>query len=633
MSRLRQARLTHLSFGDRLRRKGARAEVCARLETKAMSAESTAGQPVAGLLQEQDRLLRAVLDGTTDSVFIKDLEGRYLTINAAGARYIGRAVEEVLGRRDTDLFPAEVAERIMAHDQEVLKSGDSHAYEVTLPVDGAPCVFFSTKTPFRDATGTIVGLIGISRDITQRKQAEQARHESEERLARILECTPDAIITIDAQDIVRSFNPAAADVFRCQGIEVVGESFERFASPALRLTLARCRQAFSSGRVKRRYIWIPGGLLAVRADGEEFPIEAAIARVEIAGQQLLTVILRDVNERQQAQEELRRLKLENLYLHEEVQGRIGLPELVGQSAAMRDVHRAIQQVATTDSTVLITGGTGTGKELVARAIHRCSARREKILVTVNCAALPAGLVESELFGHEKGAFTGALARKIGRFELARGGTIFLDEIGDLPLELQAKLLRVLQEGEFERVGGRETLKVDVRVIAATNRELEGEIAAQRFRPDLYYRLNVFPIHISPLRERREDIPALIRHFTLLFCNALGKRIEAIPAAVMEVLVRHDWPGNVRELRNVVERAVIISPGPNLGLGGWRPPSAAVENAGPAAKLEEVEREHIRKTLEATHWRVSGPKGAAAILGLKPTTLASRMKKLGIKRAE
>jgi transcriptional regulator with GAF, ATPase, and Fis domain len=305
--------------------------------------------------------------------------------------------------------------------------------------------------------------------------------------------------------------------------------------------------------------------------------------------------------------------------------------MVGESEAVRAILQSAEQVARTDSTVLVTGETGTGKELVAHAIHSRSDRRNAILVKVNCAALPAGLIESELFGHEKGAFTGALSRKIGRFEMADGGTIFLDEIGDLPLELQAKLLRVLQEGEFERVGGTTTLRTNARVIAATNHDLATAVDEQRFRDDLYYRLNVFPIHIPPLRRRTEDIPLLAHHFALQFATRMGRRIESIPAKTMDALMRYRWPGNVRELQNVIERAVIISQGSSLELGEWPPRGPRSDDTPTEQTLEEVERKHILATLDHTNWRVSGAGGAAGILGLKPSTLESRMKKLGITR--
>jgi transcriptional regulator with GAF, ATPase, and Fis domain len=281
--------------------------------------------------------------------------------------------------------------------------------------------------------------------------------------------------------------------------------------------------------------------------------------------------------------------------------------------------------------VLVTGETGTGKELIARAVHARSRRREKVLVKVNCAAIPAGLIESELFGHERGAFTGAVARKIGRFELAHGGTLFLDEIGELPLDLQPKLLRVLQEGELERVGGTHTLKVDVRVIAATNRDLAEASRQGQFRADLFYRLNVFPIYLPPLRERREDISPLVHHFVQRYAAKLGKRIRSIPDRMMTALIAYPWPGNVRELENVIERAMILTDGHELTAADWLPPPRRVQDPARVATLEEVERDHILDVLEGTGWRVSGEGGAAHHLGVKPTTLESRMKKLGIER--
>jgi formate hydrogenlyase transcriptional activator len=326
-----------------------------------------------------------------------------------------------------------------------------------------------------------------------------------------------------------------------------------------------------------------------------------------------------------------RLEEENRYLQEEIQTEHNFEEIIGQSPAVKRVFKAIETVAPTDATVLIIGETGTGKELVARALHHLSPRHGQALVKVNCAALPAGLVESELFGHEKGAFTGALARRLGRFELAHGGTLLLDEIGDLTLELQPKLLRVLQEGEFERVGSPHPIRVDVRVIAATNRDLEQAIQAGRFRADLYYRLSVFPIRLPPLRERREDIPLLVQYFTHRYATRLGKRVPSVPAPAIETLQAYAWPGNVRELENVIERAVILSQGAHLDLGGWLPTPAASPHAGGIRTLEELEREHILAMLEMTGWRVSGERGAATLLGMKPTTLEARMKKLGIRR--
>tara|TARA_B100000315_G_scaffold11110_1_gene10793 strand:+ start:318 stop:2042 length:1725 start_codon:yes stop_codon:yes gene_type:complete len=350
---------------------------------------------------------------------------------------------------------------------------------------------------------------------------------------------------------------------------------------------------------------------------------------------------RDITERKKAEEALRialseveqlknRLQAENIYLQDEIKIQHNFDEILSNSKKIKTVLQKVEQVASTGATVLVLGETGTGKELLARAVHNVSPRKNRPLVKVNCAALPASLIESELFGHEKGAFTGAISRKIGRFELADGGTIFLDEIGDLPLELQAKLLRILQDGEFERLGNPRTMKANVRVIAATNRDLETFVQDRKFREDLYYRLNVFPIKIPPLRERKEDIPLLVKYFIMKYGSKIGKRIEKISEKVMDRLQAYQWPGNVRELENIIERAVIVSQGKQLELGDWVPKTGEVQGKQ-LETLEEIEREHIRDILGTTCWRVSGKKGAAKILGLKPTTLESRMKKLNIKR--
>ncbi|HMD32305.1 MAG TPA: sigma 54-interacting transcriptional regulator [Candidatus Acidoferrales bacterium] len=334
-------------------------------------------------------------------------------------------------------------------------------------------------------------------------------------------------------------------------------------------------------------------------------------------------------------EELKnRLAEGKLILEDEMRSGYQFEDLVGESAALREVLRQVETVAPTDSTVLLLGETGTGKERVARAIHNLSRRSQMPFVKINCAAIPTGLLESELFGHQKGAFTGAIAQKVGRFELAEGGTIFLDEVGDIPPELQPKLLRVLQEQEFERLGSNRTIKVDTRVVAATNRDLSAMVAERQFRSDLYYRLNVFPIRIPPLRERADDIPLLARFFAQMYSRRLSRNIETIPMQTMDALVRYPWPGNVRELENMIERAAILSPGTVL-----RVPLAELENvegaplanAGAGATLEQVEKEHIIQALRESRWRLAGPQGAAARLGLKRTTLQSRMKKLGITR--
>ena len=341
----------------------------------------------------------------------------------------------------------------------------------------------------------------------------------------------------------------------------------------------------------------------------------------------------DITERVLMEQEKARLEAQNVYLQEEIKGTHNFEELIGSSSTLKKVLKNVERVAPTDSTVLITGETGTGKELIARAIHNLSPRKNKPLVKVNCAAIPSGLIESELFGHEKGAFTGALTKKMGRFELADKGTIFLDEIGELPLDLQSKLLRVLQEGEFERVGGTQTFKINVRVIAATNRDLEQLSKTGHYRPDLYYRLNVFPIHLPALREREGDIPLLVLYFVRKFAANFGKKIDRIPERMMSALQRYQWPGNIRELEHVIERAMILSEGSELEPIEWLSPSHGKAAAAKTLTLEEMERQHIVDVLEHTNWRVSGEKGAAKILGLNPTTLEARMKKLDITRVK
>ena len=347
----------------------------------------------------------------------------------------------------------------------------------------------------------------------------------------------------------------------------------------------------------------------------------------------------DITEKVLLEQEQARLKEQNRYLREEIKSVHNFEEIVGRSPGLLGVLGNAERVASTDATVLIAGETGTGKELIARVIHSVSRRHDKPLIKLNCAALPTGLVESELFGHEKGAFSGAIARRIGRFELAHGGTIFLDEIGDMPLDVQVKLLRVLQEQEFERVGGNTPIKADVRVIAATNRDLQRAIAQEKFRADLFFRLNVFPIHLPPLRERGDDIPLLVQFFLRKFSARIGKPVEGVSPELMRRFQGYAWPGNVRELENLVERAVILTGGDTLDVDSIPsftatagPGVAQLAAAGSGAKLEAVEREHILATLGEKSWVIEGPNGAARVLGLHPNTLRSRMKKLGIARA-
>jgi formate hydrogenlyase transcriptional activator len=358
------------------------------------------------------------------------------------------------------------------------------------------------------------------------------------------------------------------------------------------------------------------------------------SKPDIGGQFTRTMMI-DITEQVLIEQEQAKLQAQNQYLQDEIKLTYNFEDIISKSKDFHKILQQIEQVASTDATVLILGESGTGKELLARAVHNISNRNKRPLIKINCATLPANLIESELFGHERGAFTGAMERKIGRFELADGGTIFLDEIGELPVELQAKLLRVLQEGEFERLGNPKTMKVNVRVIAATNRNLQQAIEKKEFREDLFYRLNVFPIISPPLRNRKEDIPLLVKHFVKKYESKMGKEIKNIDQKVMDALMQYDWPGNIRELENLIERALIVTSGNTLEYGSWIPAAKSISGNGKAGpqKMEEVEKEHIISILDKTNWKVSGEKGAAKILGLNATTLEARMKKLGIARGK
>jgi PAS domain S-box-containing protein len=476
----------------------------------------------------------------------------------------------------------------------------------------------------------------------RRLRAEKQVREREEKLGRLVNSAMDAIIELNRNLNVTRVNAAAEKVFGCSSPEIVGQLFTRFLSSESRERLARLIIELDLRPEGERYSWIPGGLNAQSASGEAFPAEATVSRFDMGREAFYTLILRNVNARLQAQQKIRSLTVEAEYLREEIK-ELQSDEIVGQSEPLARVLRDIQEVAGTDANVLILGETGTGKELIARAIHRKSHRCEKPLIKVNCAAMPATLIESELFGHEQGAFTGATKKREGRFALADGGTIFLDEIGELPVELQVKLLRVLQEGEFEPVGSSRTQKVDVRVIAATNRDLKQATQVGKFREDLYYRLNVFPIELPPLRERGDDISLLASTFANKFAQRMGRLIEPLSESCIGRLKAYGWPGNVRELQNVIERAVITARDGRLNLDRALPESAkemiaeAVLSAETpkrvrtAKELEELERANLMAALEATGWRVAGETGAAQLLGMKPTTLSSRIKALGIER--
>ena len=480
----------------------------------------------------------------------------------------------------------------------------------------------------------------------RRMRAEAQVREREQKLGRLVGSAMDAIIELDQHLKINQVNPAAEKVLGASAMLLTGQTFTHFLAPDSREKLARLIIDLDTRPEGQRSLWIGGGLTATVHGGESFQAEATLSRFDVKREPFYTLVLRNVNDRLQAERKIESLTIEAEYLREELNELIGADEIIGRSDALLRVLDDVKEVAGTDATVLILGETGTGKELVARAIHLASGRRDKPLIKVNCAAIPATLMESEFFGHEQGAFTGATKKRDGRFALAHGGTIFLDEIGELPLDLQAKLLRIIQEGEFEPVGSSQTRKVDVRVIAATNRDLEKLLRTGQFREDLFYRLNVYPIKLPPLRKRPDDIGMLATAFARNFARRMGRRLVPLSDDCVRRLQAYNWPGNVRELQNIIERAVITSRDGHLNLDRALPESvnAAAAALGPvvadkptaqhvrtAKEFEELERSNIIAALKAAEWKVAGEQGAAQLLGVKPTTLGSRMKALNIER--
>jgi PAS domain S-box-containing protein len=479
---------------------------------------------------------------------------------------------------------------------------------------------------------------GLLLQRSRRRRAESELRESEFRFRTMTDTVPVMIWKSGLDRRLSFLNRVWLDFTGATLQEQVGEAWTGRAHPD---DFQRCAEVYQ-GSFDRRENFTVECRLRRRDGAYRWVLCTGVPRFSIGGSFLGYIgSCIDISARKEAEDALRRafdeiarlqeqLQAENVYLREELEPEINFEKIMGQSAQLKNVLYQVEQVAPTDATVLVLGETGTGKELLARAIHDFSRRKDRPLIKVDCTALPANLIESELFGHEKGAFTGASQKQIGRFELANNGTIFLDEIGELPLQLQPKLLRVLQEGEFERLGSSRSIKVNVRILAATNRNLKEEVRLGRFREDLYYRLDVYAITLPPLRERLQDIPMLVQAFVRECSMKIGKKIDNIPQRTLQALQAYAWPGNVRELRNVIERAVIISSGTTLRVE--MPGTAALE-VHDGRKLEDVERSHIIKTLEKTNWRIAGHNGAAALLGLQPSTLRSRIVKLGIKKRE
>jgi formate hydrogenlyase transcriptional activator len=580
------------------------------------------------LLTER-QIVKSILESINDGVYIAnqnyDIEYVNPVIEKEFGPVNGRKCYEYLGGRK-EVCP-------WCKHPEVY-AGKSVVWEWYSPRTGKTYELFDTPIP--NSQGT-VSKLEVFHDITERKRAEKLLRESEERYRSLVETMNEGFGAVDEKGVWTYVNEKFCKMLGYSCDEIIGRPTTEWLDEANREILNEQLMR------RRRGEQEPYEIAGTRKDGSR-----VLARVspkplfdgngELRGS---FAVFADITEVKRTEESLRKalseiealkdqLETENIYFRQEDRMRHQFSNMVGQSNAFKYVLYRAEQVAPTNATVLILGETGTGKELIAAAIHEMSPRKDRPVVIVNCAALPANLIESELFGREKGAFTGADARQLGRFDIANGTTICLDEIGELPMDVQAKLLRVIQHGEFERLGSSKTVKVDVRIVATTNRNLDEEVRKGRFRPDLFYRLNIFPLTVPPLRQRKDDIPLLVNAFTERFAKELGKQFTLIPKETMKTLQEYDWPGNIRELQNVIERAVILCPGPLLNLADKLEDLACSSPPG-LRTLEETEREQILKTLSVTRWRINGKNGAAEILGLNPSTLRARMKKLGIRR--
>jgi len=580
-------------------------------------------------MQSAELILWPFLEEAPFASAMFDTQMCYLRASRGWRLDYGLGDRPLRGISHYEIFP-EIPERWKEVHRQALNGKFLHCEEDRFErADGSVLWLRWQIRPWYTSQGAIGGVVIATEDITERKRIEEQLRVSEERYRSLVEATADSVwlgtrlgegVSISAWHKLTGQTPEEAvtnweEVVHSDDRAEVGPAWASFVKNG-----GVYQQTYRLRRPDGKYRWYSVSGVSIAEPG--------------GGIREWVGTFNDVTERKEIEEELRlakaRLTEEKLYLEQEVEDRGGFGEIIGWDTGLRDVIQRVKSVARTDSTVLLTGETGTGKELIARSIHKQSRRADKPFIKVNCAAIPTGLLESELFGAEKGAFTGAIRQRIGRIELADQGTLFLDEIGEIAPSLQPKLLRVLQEQEFERLGGIRTIKVNFRVIAATNRDLRTEAGKHEFRPDLYYRLAVFPIRMPALRERKEDIPKLVEHFVRELSRRAGKSITSIPKPAMDALTNWHWPGNVRELENFIERSIILSSGTVLAT-----PIAELAQSvvGPAAQDEisliSIDRQHIMKTLEECGGRVGGPRGAATKLGLKRTTLQSKMKKLGI----
>jgi PAS domain S-box-containing protein len=591
--------------------------------------------PLPGKSGVAETLFEGFVRFSPDAVLVTGRDGRIIQVNDQTERLFGYSRDELVGQPVEVLMPERFRGAHPTHRSVYFADPHTRPMGANLELyglrkDGTEFPVDIMLSAVETADGPVV--LSVVRDISRRKSAEDALRRSEAQLRAIFEHSPDAIIGVDSHGKIIEVNEQVEKFFGYHRSELAGKPIEMLMPERFRNKHPHYRADYQH-TPRTRPMGIGLELCGLRKDGTEFPVDIMLSPVDTPEGKMVLSVIRDLSEKKRAQEELERREREKRYLEEELYTEHRFEDIIGESSALKRVLKQVETVSTTDVTVLILGETGTGKDLIARAIHQLSGRSRHSLVKLNCAAIPTGLLESELFGHEKGSFTGAIAQKIGRLELAHQGSFFLDEVGELPLELQPKILRALQEKEFERVGGTRTIPVDMRLIAATNRDLGQMVKDHQFRGDLYYRLRVFPIVLPPLRERREDIPVLVRYFVSKHARSMDRRIETIPPDIMKALVRWEWPGNIRELENFVERSVILTRGSTL-----RAPISELEMPPEPAddghsSLESAERDHILRVLREAKGVIAGPDGAAARLGLKRTTLNSKLKKLGIERED